>query len=638
VADQNRPEALREEIDRLIKAGDARSAHAALGVFWRDNPRPAGAGFVLSRFEKIRSALPLTPCRLAFLRSFTVEPVIPLLCASAAVSGIDLTVKVGDFNAYVQELLDPASGFYQFAPDVAILAVQSRDVAPDLWSDFPRLSREQISTAIQRVSGDYRGWIESCRSRSQCHIIVHTLEVPFRAANGILDWQQRDGQTSAFREINAALGQMASALRGVYLLDYDGLVAQNGRASWHDERNWVMARLPIAASHLPRLASEWLRFLHPLTGKICKALAVDLDNTLWGGVIGEDGLLGIQLGSEYPGIAFSNLQRVLLDLSQRGILLAVCSKNNPAEAMEAIEKHPAMLLRPSHFAALRINWNDKAQNLREIAAELNIGIDALAFLDDNPAEREWIRNQVPEATVIDLPPEPMDYADALREVFVFERLTISSEDRERSRYYGEQRLRDDSKRSASSLEEFYHSLKMQVEIAPVSPHTLARVAQLTQKTNQFNLTTRRYNEQQILAMSAQPSWRVYSVGVRDRFGDNGIVGVVIARAAGPAYEIDTFLLSCRVIGRTVETALLSFLASRASVEGATTLAGEFRHTQKNAPAAAFYSSHGFRCTAEHEGCSRWEFDLVNGGTIQAPRWLQVTVSSHGVTNESDHPG
>src|ERR1019366_209155 len=212
--------------------------------------------------------------------------------------------------------------------------------------------------------------------------------------------------------------------------------------------------------------------------------------------IGEDGMGGIQLGDDYPGVAYKDLQRAILDLTHRGILLAICSKNNPADAMEALEKHPQMLLRPSHFAAHRINWNDKAQNLREIAAELNLGMDAIAFLDDNPAERNWVRSQVPEVTVIDLPADPMDYARALRETPVFERLTVSSEDRERGRYYAEQRLPGDLQKSAASVEEFLSSLEMQVDIAPVSHETVARVAQLTQKTNQFNLTTRRYSEQQ----------------------------------------------------------------------------------------------------------------------------------------------
>ncbi len=622
-------ETARQRIERLTETGQASQAFAALGAFWRENPWPAAARFVLSKFAQLRPALAVTSCKLAILRSFTVEPVVPLLRAGAAVSGIDLVVQVGEFNTYAQEILDPASRFYGFAPDVLVLAVQSRDIAPDLWTDFSRMAPQEVSAAVERVCQSYSHWVETCRSRSQCHIVIHNLETPFRPANGIFDWQQDGGQSAAFRQINFHLAKLPGSFPGVYVLDYEGLVAEIGREAWQDERNWASARLPISAHCLTRLASEWLRFLHPLMGRVCKVLALDLDNTLWGGVIGEDGMAGIQLGDDYPGAAYRNLQRAILDLTHRGVLLAICSKNNAADAMEALEKHPQMILRPSHFAAVRINWNEKAQNLREVAAELNLGLDAIAFLDDNPAERNWVRSQAPEVTVIDLPDDPIDYARALREAPVLERLTLSSEDHNRGRYYAEQRLRGDLQKSATSVEEFLSSLEIQVDIVPVSCETVTRVAQLTQKTNQFNLTTRRYSEQQIRTMVADPAWRVDAVTARDRFGDNGIVGVVITHISGAQHEINEFLLSCRVIGRTIETAILSFLVCRARREGGLKLVGEFLATKKNTPAGDFYSSHGFRCIVEQEGFSRWELDLEGSG-IASPQWLDVRV--HARTN------
>ena len=618
------PDLHKAEIDRLIAAGKPRQAMTALKQFWRNNMRPAAASYVLHRFEQLKNDVPLRGCRLAILRSFTVEPVTLLLQASAAVEGIELALHVGGFNAYMQEMLDPESSLYRFAPDVTILAVQSRDIAPDLFTGFSALTKEQVTSAIARVSSDIRNCIETCRSRSNCHLVVHTLEAPFRPNDGIMDWQRRDGQTAAFLEINERLADLPAQYPGVYLLDYDGLISETGRLRWHNEQNWATSRLPLSAEALPRLAAEWLRFLHPLTGRTCKALAVDLDNTMWGGIVGEDGINGIRLDAEPPGLAFLNLQRAILDLYHRGILLAICSKNNPADAMEVLEKHPAMLLRPEHFAAMRINWNDKAQSLREIAAELNIGIDAVAFLDDNPAEREWVRDQEPDVTVIDLPEDPADYARALRETAVFERLTVSAEDRERTRYYSEQKQRESSKHDYTSLEDFYRSLSTTVEIAPATDATIARIAQLAQKTNQFNMTTKRYSQQEIAALAANPNCSVYSVAVRDRFGDNGITGVVIVRESGSVHEIDTFLLSCRVIGRTVETAILAYLAQKARQAGATTLVGEFFPTKKNAPARDVYRAHGFRCVRETEAGSRWELALADT-QLQTPPWLDVKI-------------
>ena len=619
------PDQLKAEVDRLIAAGDSRQALTALGTFWRENMRPAAASYVLNRFAVIRHAVPVRTCRLAILRSFTVEPITHLLQASAAVAGIDLVIQVGGFNAFAQEMLDPDSSLYRFTPDVVILAVQSRDIAPDLWENFAALTEDQVISAVARASGEIRNCVEACRSHSACHLILHTLELPFRAAQGIMDWQRRGGQNTAFREINQRLSALPAACPGVYLLDYEGLIAETGRTGWHSEQNWATSRLPLSAAALPRLAEEWLRFLYPLTGRSCKALAIDLDNTLWGGIVGEDGVDGIKLDGEYPGIAFMNLQRAILDLYHRGILLAICSKNNLADALEVLEKHPAMLLRPKHFAVMRINWNDKVDNLREIARELNIGIDAMAFLDDNPAERAWVRTQEPDVTVIDLPEEPMEYARTLREAPVFERLTFSAEDRARNRYYSEQRQREASKHKGATVEDFYRSLSTTVEIAPVTAGTLPRVAQLTQKTNQFNLTTRRYSQQEIATIVATPGCSVYSVAVRDRFGDNGVTGVAIVREQPGVHEIDTLLLSCRVIGRTVETALLAHLANKAKESGATTLAGEFIPTGKNAPAREVYQAHGFRCVTESEAGSRWELDLAGGSEIQVPQWLEVKI-------------
>ncbi len=621
---------LRKEVDSLISSGSAEAASARLAELWRKESGPASAAFVTSRFEQIRGKIGLRSYRLAFLRSFTVEPAVPLLRASAFVSGIDLTVHVGDFNAYAQEILDEGSSLYRFAPDGVILAVRTADVAPDLWQEFADLSSDDAEKAERRVSNSFAQWIRAFRERSQAALIVHNLEQPSRPACGVLDAQSEAGQTIAIRNVNEGIRRAAAEHRGVYVLDYDGLVARQGRLRWKDERKWLTARMPIAADHLLPMSREWMRFLAPLTGRVAKALVVDLDNTLWGGVIGEDGMTGIKCDAEYPGAAYQSLQRAMLDLSKRGILLAICSKNNPDDAMEALNGHPGMLLRPKHFAAMRINWSDKAHNLREIASELNIGIDSLAFLDDNPVEREQVRAALPEVTVIEMPEDPLEYAATLRECPVFERLTLSAEDQQRTAFYAEQRERSEAEQSFQSKEDFYRFLEQEAEIAPVSAPTLARISQLTQKTNQFNLTTRRYTEQQVADMAARPEWQVSSIRVRDRFGDHGLVGVAITHDEGDACEIDTLLLSCRVIGRTVETALLSHLAECAAARGRRRLSGWFLPTKKNVPAKDFYAQHGFQRDKQTSEGSSWTLDLRTQ-SIACPKWIKLNVLT-GVIN------
>ena len=619
---------LRGEVDRRIAAGSAYSAAAGLAEIWRNEAGTAAAGFLLSRYEQLRATLPLTIYRLAIVRSFTVEPAVPLLRAEAFVRGIDLRVHVGDFNAYPQEILDPESSLYRFKPDAMILAARTADLAPELWENYADIAPGAVSEVIQRVSNSFAQWIGAFRERSAATLIVHSLESPTRPGMGVVDAQQSAGQSAAIRQINDQLKKIANEHRGAFVLDYDALVARYGRMRWHDERKWLVARMPIAADHLIYMAREWMRFVGPLSGRIAKVLVADLDNTLWGGVIGEDGMTGIKLGPEYPGAAYRAVQRAMLDLSRRGILLAIASKNNPDDAMEALQRHPGMVLKASDFSAVRISWNDKAQSLREIAAELNVGIDSLAFLDDNPAERQQVRTALPEVLVLDLPDDPLEFASALLDCPAFERLTLSREDAQRTNLYASQRERTQAERSFQSKEDFFHYLDQIAEFFKVSPATVERIAQLTQKTNQFNLTTRRYTEQQISDMAARPEYHVLAIKVRDRFGDQGLVGVAISRDEGGTCEIDTFLLSCRVIGRAVETALLAKVAESARARGCQRLLGRFVATKKNIPARDFYAQHGFQPEAENQSGSTWGLDLRQH-TIATPEWIALK------TNEGD---
>ncbi|MEO7649447.1 MAG: HAD-IIIC family phosphatase [Bryobacteraceae bacterium] len=589
--------ALREEIDGLIAAGNAIAASHALADLWRREPTPSSAAYLIRQFELLRANLPLASCSVAILRSFTVEPVVPLLRAAAFAAGIDLTVHLGDFNAYAQEMLDPASSLYRFAPDVVILAAQSYR------------------------SEDLSAWIQVFRGHSSARLILHTVESPAVPRRGVLDSQIEASEWTAVQDLNRAIRALAREHPGVYVLDYDALTARHGRTQWRDERKWLTMRMPIAAGCLIHLANDWMRFLHPLTGRIAKVAAVDLDNTLWGGVIGEDGMEGVRIGAEYPGAAYLAVQRALLDFRERGILLAVCSKNNPDEALAALESHPEMLLRPHHFSAMRINWQSKAGNLREIAEELNVGLDSVTFIDDNPVERGEVRRHAPEVIVIELPASPMDYAQTLRDSPYFERLSLSAEDARRSEYYAAEKDRKQLQGAATSPEEFYRSLEQEVEVAAVTPMTLARVAQLTQKTNQFNLTTRRYSEPELTEKMSLPGHRIYSLRVKDRFADNGLVGVAILRDDGCICEIDTLLLSCRVIGRTVETAFLSRLADLARDRRVQRLEGWFLPTRKNAPAGDFYSRHGFHLIGSDGEATRWSLDLSS--PIPCPDWIRL---------------
>jgi FkbH-like protein len=603
----------RDEIDRLIAAGQDAAAVQALRAFFREAPTAGNAAFVVARFEQLALRLRLSPLRIAWLRSFTIEPLLPLLRARGYLAGLDLQIMVGGHNVIAQELLAPGA-VDAFAPDLVVVSALTRDAAPAVW-------RGDAVEGTDRVASEFRQWLAAWRRRSAATVIVQGFEQPAFAADGLLDGVVGAGQRGAIDRLNEAVRRIAAEHRGVYVLDYDALVARHGRAAWGDPHKDLAMRVPMTPAAFAALADEYMRFLHPLTGRIAKALAVDLDNTLWGGIIGEDGAAGIQVGVEYPGSAYLAVQHELKRLSRRGILLALCSKNNWAEAKDVLDTHPEMLLRASDFSAIRVNWNDKAENLRAIAGELNIGLDAIAFLDDNPVEREWVRAQLPEVHVLDVPNDPIGVADALRRSPLFERLELSAEDRERAGQYRAQHDRAAAEAASGSVEEFLRSLEMTAELADVTPATLTRVAQLTQKTNQFNVTTRRYTEEQVSRFSAAADHLVRTVRVRDKYGDNGLVGVLMVSASNGRCEIDTLLLSCRVIGRSVETLLLAEAEAFARNRGATILSGRFIPTPKNAPARAVFESHGFARCAEDSGGTTWELDLTRA-SIAPPEWIQ----------------
>jgi FkbH-like protein len=616
-------EDLRQTVQKHIADGNPKAARDQLAHYLRAMPNPARAQAVTAVFRDHKAQLATNICRVAILRSVTVEPLAPMFVAQAASEGIDVELLLGDFGTYAQDILGPKSALYTFAPDVVFLYVHCADIAPELWERFSGLSAEQVAAVVTRVTSNFEQWIAVLRERTRAHIVVHGLAAPAQVQHGVLDAQLAHGQEDAIREINRGLLALTRGHASIYRLDLDALIARHGRTLWHDERLWQRARLPVSAACLPYLTAEWLRFLVPLAGRLAKVLAVDLDNTLWGGIIGEDGFDGIQLGPDPPGSHYRDLQQAILDLYHRGIILAVCSKNNDADALEALRSHPQMLLRPEHFAALRINWTEKATNLRSIAAELNLGLDAIAFLDDNPFECEQVRSVLPEVSVIQLGEDPARHAEAIRNFAAFQRLSLSEEDRSRSSYYAGDRLRADLKMTASSLEDFYRSLQMEAHIARVDATTRARIAQLTQKTNQFNLTTRRYTEQQIDDMGNDPRYEVYGVRLKDRYGDNGLVGVAILQFADGEAHIDTFLLSCRVIGRTLETSLLARLVEAARTRQAIRITGLFLPTKKNGPVRDFYADHGFTCLEETAQAQHWALELAKNGVTRPP-WIAVT--------------
>ncbi|KRB41980.1 HAD family hydrolase [Phenylobacterium sp. Root700] len=616
----------RAAIDAALKAEDRPGARRLATAYWRDNSNSSVARYLLARLEQFWPADRVVEHRVAFLRSYTVEPVLPLLQATAALAGCRLVPWVGEFNAYGQEILSPQSGLYAHNPDTVVMAVQTRDISPSLWFDFAGLSDDTVAEEVTAAAARLGKLVEALRGRTSAHIIVHGLEPPLHPNDGLLGQRRRLTQAEAIAAANRALRERLAGLPDVHLLDFDALQARHGRERFYSAKKWAAAKLPLSVEALGWLAAEWWRHLSMLALPQAKVLVLDLDNTLWGGTIGEDGMTGIALSDEHPGVFHKDLQRAILDVARRGVILAIASKNNLDDAMQVLNEHPDMLLRREHFAAMRVNWDAKSTNLASMAAELNLGLESFVFLDDNPVERDAVRRSLPEVIVPELGRDPSTYAGVLRDLPALERLQTSAEDAERTRYYVEQRARREVETSAESVEDFLASLEVQAEITPIDAMSLGRAAQLTQKTNQLNLTTRRFSEAQLAERLATPGWNGYVLRASDRFGDNGIVGVALTHSGDEICEVDALLLSCRVIGRQIETAFLSFLAATARAGGQTTLRGWYIPTAKNAPARGIYEQAGFTRLEARDGAELWHVD-VTATDIRRPEWLALRTPS-----------
>ena len=598
-------------VDAAIESDEPTLGWGRLERLWRDHPGPATAAQVIQRAARLGPRPGQRSCRVALLRSCTVEPLVPVLRAAGVVNRIDLSVEVGAYDNIAQDILDPRSQLYDGdQPDVVIAFAPTRDLSPPLWDGSGG------DGAVDQVLADMDRVMTAFRTYSDATLLVHGLDQPAHPVLGIVG----QGQLERIAVVNRGLADAAGAHRGVFVVDYDAIVASVGRARWYDERKWATMRMPFRSEHLGLMANEWMRWIMPAIGRTAKALICDLDNTLWGGVVGEDGTDGIDVGETSKGAGFVRLQRSVRNLLPRGILLGICSKNNPADVDDVFTNRKEMVLQPEDFVARRIGWDDKVNGLSGIAAELNIGLDSLAFLDDSPVECDQVRRLLPEVTVIELDRPPDSDYQPLEAHPLFERLTLTDDDRRRNDMYRQQAERRLVETQATSLEEYLATLGVQVEIRPVAAADIPRAAQLTQKTNQFNVSTRRYSEQQIEEIVNDPSWRAFVASSTDRFGDHGTIGLALVRVGPHEWVIDTLLMSCRVIGRGVESAMLVALIDAARRAGAASITGEFVPTPKNAPARLLFSDHGFAEAGASGGANRWRRPTMPLGT---PDWVTL---------------
>jgi len=555
------------------------------------------------------------PINIALLASGTAAPIADAVLSRAREEGIEVTVYLAPYNQYRQVIYDEGSEIYRGKPHIIFLALDYRAFFEDVrfeWSYLPLTDKERI---FNEKKAELSALISACADRTDSKIVVHDFDVPANSPLGILEHKQPLGFSEMLEELNRQLKQEWRESAQVFVFGFRSFIAHVKRA--FDHKLYYLADMYISPQVAPLLAEAYFAYIRPLVAKSRKCLVVDLDNVLWGGVVGEEGKDGIALGPTVRGRPFFELQKYLFALWKRGVMLAVNSANNEGDALDVIRTHPYMVLREPQFAASRINWDNKAENMKALATELGIGLDSMVFLDDDPAVRHLMRTMLPEVYTVELPRDVALYLSTVESLRIFDALQLTSEDLSRSESYAAEKSRRRLASAAVSLEDFHASLGLSISIATNEDETATRVAQLLSKTNQFNLTTRRYSEEEVRAFLADSTKQVYALRAADRFGDYGITGAALVEKRGHTWHLDTFLLSCRILGKKIEHAFIAHIIEDALRAGATAVTGEFTPTEKNMPAAGFLASVGFSSSDDNRA---WRLELT-GRKGNKPHWI-----------------
>lgn len=534
---------------------------------------------------------------------------------------IGLRLHVPGYGQAQQELLDSESALRKLEPTATLIVESAEQILGDLCVDPLAYSAEARQQALEERLSPWLRLLEMARDQLPGKLLVLSLGQVRRSVLGQADPESERGVKALLAEANRLLRATVSELADTYVIDAEDVIAEVGRSRTDPGKYWHLGRVPFSTEFGDVLARRALGLLLAIAGKTTRVLVLDLDNTLWGGVLGEDGREGLKLGGAYPGSAFQEFQRTLRSLARRGIALAVASKNDQDLALDMMASHSEMILRPEDIVAHRISWNEKSQGIDDMLEELSLGKASCMFIDDNPVEREKVRRNLPEVVVPEMPLDPAEFASWLLESPYLECHALTSSDFKRTEQYKARSAANASRRKFSNIDDFYRDLQMLVRFEPLGTDNRTRVLQLLVKTNQFNATTRRHDAAAVDEL-LQRGAEVYAIGAKDRYSAYELMGVMIleprgSSGAGACLHVESFLLSCRILGRTLETAALGFACERARARGASKLSAEIIETERNTPVRDVYRRHGF---AELGG---GQFELELSKAIRIPEYFTV---------------
>jgi FkbH-like protein len=533
-----------------------------------------------------------SPLRIAIIGGYTPFPLNELLGHFLATNGIPISWKaeflLGDYDNYVSEILGEFSRLDEFKPEVILFLPSHRQCR---YSGVLVDAREKQEAEVRNTAAQILDLCRAANKRTGAEIVLANFPLPGRLDPGPYRTRTLGSDWSFRKAVNLELGLNAPPF--VHICDVEFLSARRGTIDAWDARGWFESKQPYSPALLLDTAREATHSIVSLRRSPKKVVVLDLDNTLWGGVIGEDGLDGIEIGDTSPrGEAFKAFQEYLLSLTRRGILLAVCSKNDPEKAVEPFEKHPEMALRMKDFVVFKANWQPKSENIRQIAAELNLGLDSVVFVDDNPAEVEIVRQFTPEVEAVMIGDDPAEFVGILQDARFFEPVTITAEDLDRMRQYKQETQRQELA-AITDMGAYLESLAMEAVVREFRSVDVPRISQLINKSNQFNLTTRRRTETEVQAVMSHAQCVGFTVRLADRFGDYGLISVVVGNIVDGTLEIDTWLMSCRVLKRQVEEEVLNEIVRLARARGCTRVKGVYKPTAKNGMVRGHYPALGF---------------------------------------------
>jgi len=545
--------------------------------------------------------------KIAFLSSFTINGLAETMKVKCDIRQINCITYTGQYNQFNQEILNLKSKLYNFSPNLTFLILDLRSFLGEKfffpYSYTEKEKKDFIDSKLQEIFDIITFFVNNSNSK----LIISNFNSPSYSSYGIASLNTNFGLKDMVLYINKKLKEFILNQNSMLIFDFDGFVSKFGEKNVFNYQNYFFGDIKIDLDYIPYFANELIPFVIAQLGISKKCIVLDLDNTLWGGTVGEDGFDGIKLGPQSPGNTFLEFQKYLKALKNRGIILAINSKNNFNDAIQVIKEHPYMILREEDFACMRINWNDKVSNMSEIAQELNIGIDSIVFFDDDPLNREFMRTALSDVYTVDLPKDSSEYVPILQELAEFSVFEITDEDSKRAQMYVQQRKRKEFETSTPNLDSLLRNLSLELIIKNSNSFTMPRISQLILKTNQFNLTTKRYTAEEITNFTNDDNMIVGCAQVKDKFGDHGITGVfIIKKLNSDEWFIDTFLLSCRIIGREIEQGILYYIINEAKKNGIKIIKSQYIPTEKNTPIENFLPSSGFKKNNDF-----WEFDLNN---------------------------